>query len=42
MAALVVVGVATTFLAREPEKSLLADAEHAVRARENPLAPSGP
>ncbi|MFL6823921.1 MAG: AmpG family muropeptide MFS transporter [Xanthobacteraceae bacterium] len=37
MAALVVIGIATTFLAREPGKSVVATAEHAARARENPL-----
>src|SRR5215475_50919 len=37
MAALVVVGVATTLIAREPEKSAVAAAEHAAHARENPL-----
>ena len=37
MAALVVIGIATAFLAREPEKSVVAAAEHAAHARENPL-----
>ncbi|HUI95546.1 MAG TPA: MFS transporter [Xanthobacteraceae bacterium] len=37
MAACVAIGVATTFLAREPEKSAVAGAEHAAHARENPL-----
>jgi PAT family beta-lactamase induction signal transducer AmpG len=37
MAALVVIGVATALIAREPEKSLVATAEHAAHARENPL-----
>ena len=38
MAALVVIGVATTLIAREPEKSAVAAAEHAAHARQNPLA----
>ena len=37
MAALVVIGIATALIAREPEKSALAAAEHATHARENPL-----
>src|SRR5260370_39261508 len=37
MAALVVVGIATTLIAREPEKSAAAAAVHAAHARENPL-----
>src|SRR5262247_483960 len=37
MAALVVIGIATAFIAGEPEKSALAAAEHAEHARENPL-----
>jgi PAT family beta-lactamase induction signal transducer AmpG len=37
MAALVVIGIGTTFLAREPGKSVAATAEHAAHARENPL-----
>src|SRR5258707_11868999 len=37
MAALVVVGIATMLIAREPEKSAVAAAEHAAHARENPL-----
>jgi PAT family beta-lactamase induction signal transducer AmpG len=38
MAALVVVGVVTTLLATEPEKSAAAEANHAAHANENPLA----
>src|SRR5207244_620528 len=38
MAALVVVGIATMLIAREPEKSAVAAAEHAAHARQNPLA----
>src|SRR5690349_2991780 len=38
MAALVVVGIATSLLANEPKKSMTADAEHARHARENPVA----
>src|SRR5260370_32376787 len=37
MAALVVVGIATMLIAREPENSAVAAAEHAAHARENPL-----
>src|SRR5215510_13927582 len=37
MAALVVIGIATSFIAREPEKSVVATTEHAEHARENPL-----
>src|SRR6266702_1311329 len=37
MAALVVIGIATSFIAREPEKSVVATTEHAAHARENPL-----
>jgi MFS transporter, PAT family, beta-lactamase induction signal transducer AmpG len=37
MAALVVIGIATAFLAREPEKSVVVAAEHAAHARENPF-----
>jgi PAT family beta-lactamase induction signal transducer AmpG len=37
MAALVAIGVATTLVATEPEKSVAAAAEHAAHARENPL-----
>jgi PAT family beta-lactamase induction signal transducer AmpG len=37
MAALVVIGIITTLVATEPEKSATADAEHATHARENPL-----
>jgi MFS transporter, PAT family, beta-lactamase induction signal transducer AmpG len=37
MAALVALGVATTLIATEPEKSAAATAEHAAHARENPL-----
>jgi MFS transporter, PAT family, beta-lactamase induction signal transducer AmpG len=37
MAALVVIGIATAFIAGEPEKSAVAAAEHAEHARENPL-----
>jgi PAT family beta-lactamase induction signal transducer AmpG len=37
MAALVLVGVVTTLIATEPEKSVTADAEHAAHANENPL-----
>jgi MFS transporter, PAT family, beta-lactamase induction signal transducer AmpG len=37
MAAFVVVGIVTTFLATEPAKSALASAEHAAHRSENPL-----
>ena len=37
MAALVVIGIATTLIATEPEKSTTAAIEHAAHARENPL-----
>jgi MFS transporter, PAT family, beta-lactamase induction signal transducer AmpG len=37
MAALVVIGIATTLIATEPEKSAAATAEHATQAQENPL-----
>ena len=37
MAALVVVGVITTLVATEPEKSATADKDHAAHARENPV-----
>ncbi len=37
MAACVVIGIVTTLLAREPEKSATARAEHAAHARENPV-----
>ncbi|MET0924199.1 MAG: MFS transporter [Xanthobacteraceae bacterium] len=37
MAALVVIGIATTLIATEPEKSAAATAEHAAQAQENPL-----
>jgi len=37
MAGIVVVGIAATLMAREPEKSALAAAEHAAHARDNPL-----
>src|ERR1700704_5239886 len=37
MAALVVIGIATTLIATEPEKSATATIEHAAQARENPL-----
>ena len=37
MAALVVLGIATTLIATEPEKSTEATAEHATQAQENPL-----
>src|SRR5713226_6693676 len=37
MAALVAIGIATTLIATEPEKSAVAAAEHAAHARENPL-----
>ena len=37
MAALVVIGIATTLIATEPEKSGAAQAEHAPQAQENPL-----
>src|SRR3979411_3351690 len=37
MAALVVIGIATTLTATEPEKSATATIEHAAQARENPL-----
>jgi PAT family beta-lactamase induction signal transducer AmpG len=38
MAALVTIGIATTLLATEPEKSAAAEADHAAQARDNPLA----
>ena len=38
MAALVVIGIATTLIATEPAKSATAAIEHAAQARENPLA----
>ena len=37
MAALVVIGIATTLIATEPEKSAAAATEHAAQARDNPL-----
>jgi MFS transporter, PAT family, beta-lactamase induction signal transducer AmpG len=37
MAAVVVVGIVATLVAREPEKSALAAAEHAAHLRDNPL-----
>src|ERR1700747_2853806 len=37
MAALVVIGIATTLIATEPEKSATATTEHAAHAQENPL-----
>jgi PAT family beta-lactamase induction signal transducer AmpG len=37
MAALVLIGIATTLIATEPEKSTAAAAQHAAHARENPL-----
>jgi PAT family beta-lactamase induction signal transducer AmpG len=37
MAALVVIGIATTLIATEPEKSASAEAEHAAHTPENPL-----
>jgi PAT family beta-lactamase induction signal transducer AmpG len=37
MAALVVIGIATTLIATEPERSAAAEAEHTAHARENPL-----
>jgi PAT family beta-lactamase induction signal transducer AmpG len=37
MAVLVLIGVATTLLATEPQKSALANADHAAHARENPV-----
>jgi PAT family beta-lactamase induction signal transducer AmpG len=37
MAALVVIGIATTLVATEPEKSAAAEAQHAAHAKENPL-----
>jgi PAT family beta-lactamase induction signal transducer AmpG len=37
MAAMVVIGMATTLLAREPERSTEAAAEHAAQAAENPV-----
>ncbi|HEY7663856.1 MAG TPA: MFS transporter [Xanthobacteraceae bacterium] len=37
MAALVVIGIAATLLATEPEKSAAAEAEHSAHARDNPL-----
>ena len=37
MATLVVIGIATTLIATEPEKSAAATAEHATQAQENPL-----
>ena len=38
MAALVVIGIATTLIATEPAKSATAAIEHAAQARENPVA----
>jgi PAT family beta-lactamase induction signal transducer AmpG len=38
MAALVTVGIVTTLLATEPQKSAAAEADHAAHARDNPLA----
>jgi MFS transporter, PAT family, beta-lactamase induction signal transducer AmpG len=38
MAALVVIGIATTLIATEPAKSATAEIEHAAQARENPVA----
>jgi PAT family beta-lactamase induction signal transducer AmpG len=37
MAALVVIGIVTTLIATEPEKSAAAEVDHAAHARENPL-----
>jgi MFS transporter, PAT family, beta-lactamase induction signal transducer AmpG len=37
MAGLLVIGVATTLLATEPEKSVAANADHALHAKQNPL-----
>src|SRR5262245_32216535 len=37
MAALVVIGIATTLIATEPAKSAVAEGEHAAHANENPL-----
>jgi PAT family beta-lactamase induction signal transducer AmpG len=37
MAALVVIGIATTLIATEPEKSASAEADHAAHTQENPL-----
>ncbi|MFL6831018.1 MAG: AmpG family muropeptide MFS transporter [Xanthobacteraceae bacterium] len=37
MAALVVIGIATTLVATEPEKSAAAEAQHAAHAKENPV-----
>ena len=37
MAALIIIGMATALLATEPEKSALAQSEHAAHATENPL-----
>jgi MFS transporter, PAT family, beta-lactamase induction signal transducer AmpG len=37
MASLLVIGVATTLLATEPEKSTTANADHALHAKQNPL-----
>jgi PAT family beta-lactamase induction signal transducer AmpG len=37
MAALIVVGIATTLIATEPEKSAAAEAQHAAHIEENPL-----
>jgi PAT family beta-lactamase induction signal transducer AmpG len=37
MAAMVLAGMATALIAREPEKSALAETEHATHARESPL-----
>jgi MFS transporter, PAT family, beta-lactamase induction signal transducer AmpG len=37
MAALVLIGIATTLIATEPEKSAAATAQHAAHAQENPL-----
>ncbi|MEA2931035.1 MAG: transporter, family, beta-lactamase induction signal transducer AmpG, partial [Hyphomicrobiales bacterium] len=38
MAALVLIGIATTLIATEPEKSAAAEAQHAAQASDNPLA----
>lgn len=38
MAACVLIGILTTLLATEPQKSIAAEADHAAHARENPIA----
>src|SRR5205807_8926920 len=41
MTALVVIGIATSFIAREPVKSVVATTEHGEHARDNPLVRVG-